>query len=458
MAALWYAAITTYYNTPPVVFDIPNQNINEGADFSPIHLDDYVTDVEDPDENITWSYNQLGTSYLNISINQNRIATITPKDSNWSGSQSVVFKATDRGVNGGFQKSDSDTVTFTISPVNDPPVITSQRTLLLNDPSTFRLTVLPGDNYSVNGLTVTPSQDYDGILAVSVAVSDASDQGPVFSAQLTVTPVNDPPEFNGQASIQFDEDTQYTVNLSELSVYDPDNSVSELKLVMQSGNNYSIIGDQIIPKKDYNGTLHIPSFIEDPQHATTSVFDLIVTVNPVNDPPVIISEPELIAVEKSLYLYNIIATDVDDLDLIYNTEAPEWLTFFSNSKLLAGTPKHTDTGFNHVVIRISDGKDTTVQSYYIQVDALSDVTEQIFSGDIVYPNPARDYIIIENDENLTCNTFELYAITGKQVCREKIEPGEHYIYFDIHHLTDGIYFFRLSGNSRSVTGKLLIQN
>ena len=93
-----------------------------------------------------------------------------------------------------------------------PPVITTQKTLSMNednnivlklsdftvfdpdsDPSTFQLVVLPGTNYTVNGTTVTPASNYFGNLIVNVAVRDASLQGVSYPAVIAVNPVNDPP-------------------------------------------------------------------------------------------------------------------------------------------------------------------------------------------------------------------------------------------------------------------------
>lgn len=125
MAGLWFTSITANYNTPPFIQNIPDQSFAEGGSSTALSLDNYVEDTEDEDDQITWSAVQQGTSNLNITINANRQVSATPKDMNWSGSQTVVFTATDLGRNGKYIKSDRDTVIFTVNPVNDVPVITS---------------------------------------------------------------------------------------------------------------------------------------------------------------------------------------------------------------------------------------------------------------------------------------------------------------------------------------------
>jgi len=100
-------------NTAPVVSDIPDQTIAEGASFTTINLDDYVTDSEDPDSAISWSYSD--NSELTIDIT-NRIATITTPNENWNGEETITFTATDTGG-----LTDSDAATFNVTAVNDPP-------------------------------------------------------------------------------------------------------------------------------------------------------------------------------------------------------------------------------------------------------------------------------------------------------------------------------------------------
>ena len=65
----------TAVNDGPFVADIPDQTIAEGASFATINLDDYVTDVDNLDDEISWGYS--GNTSLTVSIDLNRVATIT---------------------------------------------------------------------------------------------------------------------------------------------------------------------------------------------------------------------------------------------------------------------------------------------------------------------------------------------------------------------------------------------
>ncbi len=104
------ADVTLFSDNAPIVSDIPDQAINESETFKTINLDDYVTDVEDPDEDINWTYS--GNASLIVSINDSRVATIfTPYDS-WNGSETITFTAKDTD---GF--TGSDDVSFTVQSV-----------------------------------------------------------------------------------------------------------------------------------------------------------------------------------------------------------------------------------------------------------------------------------------------------------------------------------------------------
>ena len=97
--------------------------------------------------------------------------------------------------------------------INDAPVITGQNTItidedepitlavshfMVDDPDNsmgqLTLTVLAGNDYSINGTRVTPDANFYGILTVPVIVRDPETESNVFNATITVNSVNDPPE------------------------------------------------------------------------------------------------------------------------------------------------------------------------------------------------------------------------------------------------------------------------
>ena len=105
----------TAFNDTPVVSDIPNQTVEENVSFAAINLDNYVNDPDNHDSTISWTYR--GQVHLSVLIT-NRVATVAVPDPEWSGSETIWFKACDPGG-----LCDSNPATFTVLSVNDAPVV-----------------------------------------------------------------------------------------------------------------------------------------------------------------------------------------------------------------------------------------------------------------------------------------------------------------------------------------------
>jgi hypothetical protein len=119
-------------NTAPVVDDIPDQTIAEGATFATIALNDYVADVETPDADIVWTY--TGNTDLTVSI-VSQVATITIPDVDWNGNETITFTATDDDATDPL--FDSDAATFTVTAVNDVPVVSDIPNQTIDEGNTF---------------------------------------------------------------------------------------------------------------------------------------------------------------------------------------------------------------------------------------------------------------------------------------------------------------------------------
>ncbi len=92
---LQFNVTITLVNDAPVVTNIPNQTIAEGAAFTTITLDNYVSDADNTDVEIAWTYS--GTALLTVNI-VGRVATITAPSADWNGTETITFRATDPGT------------------------------------------------------------------------------------------------------------------------------------------------------------------------------------------------------------------------------------------------------------------------------------------------------------------------------------------------------------------------
>jgi hypothetical protein len=192
----------TGVNDPPVISGlIPDQTIMEGENFIPINLDDYVSDPDNPDDEIVWTTS--GDDSLILSINANRIANITVPNPDWNGADTIIFIASDPGG-----LSVSDTAIFKVTGVNDPPVITSDPDtivshgsyysyqVVVSDPDlkygdvlTFTFLIAPGFlniNNNIGLISGMIPQDTIGIFPVTVEVKDISNTSDTQQYNLSV--------------------------------------------------------------------------------------------------------------------------------------------------------------------------------------------------------------------------------------------------------------------------------
>jgi hypothetical protein len=200
-------------NDPPVVSAIPDQTIDEGQLFNQIILDNYVHDPDNSPQDMQWTAS--GNNKLQVTINSERIATITAPDSNWYGSEQIIFTARDPGG-----LSDRDSAVFTVRAVNDPPLISTIPGQEISEGGHF--TEIHLDNFvqdaddADEALTWSASGNVqlevtiDANRVARISVTDAEWNGSeniIFTVQdpeglsdkdtalFTVLAVNDPPRF-----------------------------------------------------------------------------------------------------------------------------------------------------------------------------------------------------------------------------------------------------------------------
>ena len=280
----------------PIIRPIPDQTSNK--DFTPIILDDYVSDANHAASEITWTAS--GQENLLVNIDANRVATITIKTSGWTGNESILFTATDpEGLH------DTDTAIFTvISEENPPPVLENipDQTILegesfgdidldqyISDQSTTRnlRSTHPEITWQVTGQAEldisitnrvakikTPDENWNGAETVQFTAMDSDGLTSSDLVVLTVLPVNDCPDFDIQE--------QLTVNNSDgnITISDwataispgPDESDQEVEFIVAPNNDdlFQLLPElsddghlTFTPKPGMTGTAKIAVFMSD---------------------------------------------------------------------------------------------------------------------------------------------------------------------------------------------------
>lgn len=323
--------------------------------------------VSDPDHSFPAEFTLTVMAGENYTISGN---TITPA-AGFSGTLTVQVTVND-------PVESSDPYALKVSVIaNSPPVITGQTTLGTNEevplaiglsnvvvsdpddayPQDFTLRLLPGDNYTLEGNTVSPAVNFHGTLRVPVVVNDGSNDSAPFDLEVTVHNVNDAPVITGQAPLSAPENEMIALELAHLAVADPDNVYpAGFSLSVLAGTNYSVSGNVITPVSGFNGALTVEVFVNDGT-ANSNIYPLQITVAPVNDPPVITGQRALEMAEGtsvSLSLQDLTVSDPDNTypdDFSLAIQPGADYTFSGNTV----TPSPDFAGALTVHVAVSDG-------------------------------------------------------------------------------------------------------
>jgi large repetitive protein len=322
--------------------------------------------------------------------------TITP-NTNVTGNIVVRVSVSDGALN-----SNIYNLQVTVNPINDPPVITGQSTLtILEDtPMTFLLSHLtivdpdnssgftfvlaPGSNYSVSlGNLITPAAHFNGTLSIPVTVSDGTNASAPYNLQIQVTPVNDKPQITGQTPISIAEVQPVTLDLSQLTVFDPDNNFpADFVLTISTGPNYSAVGNVVTPVVNFSGTLLVRIKVSDGS-LESDYYDFQILVNSTNDPPVITGQRPLNTEENEPLQIQFVDLTVSDPDNTYPTGftltiLPGTTYTFSGTTV---TPNPNISGLIDVRVKVNDGSVDSAP-YLLKIDVNSVNDAPVITGQL----------------------------------------------------------------------------
>ncbi len=312
-----------WVNDTPVVTDIPDQTIAEGSTFTTITLDNFVSDADNTDAQMTWTYS--GNSALTVSIDAGRIATITIPNADWNGAETITFTATDPGL-----LNSSNPATFTVTAVNDAPVVTDILDQTIAEGGTFTTITLDDfvsdiDNtdaqmtWTFSGNTqlavsivnriatiTTPNADWNGAETITFTATDPGFLNSSDPASFTVTAVNDAPVVTDIPDQAIAEGSTFTTITLDNFVSDADNTDAQM-IWTYSGNTelaVSIDAGRIatitIPNADWNGAETITFTATDPGSLSGSDPALF-TVTAVNNAPVVTDIPDQTITEPASF-------------------------------------------------------------------------------------------------------------------------------------------------------------
>jgi gliding motility-associated-like protein len=244
-------------NDPPI---IKGQNTVSTDQGEPITISASHLIIEDVDNKYPddFKVNILSSSTSDYSISGN---VVTPS-ATYEGTINIEVNVSD-----GALVSNNATVSISVHRKNNPPTITGQVPITINEdesltlqfnqlivsdlddsyPTGFSMIISPGNNYSVNGTTITPAANFSGLLVVNVVVSDGKKDSNSFPLNITIRSINDLPTL-----VELETDPLFykigegEENLTEsAAVFDPDNDTIVSAIVRIQRERYQIASDEL---------------------------------------------------------------------------------------------------------------------------------------------------------------------------------------------------------------------
>ncbi len=279
-----------------------------------------------------------------------------------------------------------------------------------------------------------------------------------YTYQLVVAPVNDAPVITAQIALSTDEDVAITLQKVDFTITDVDNPASDITLSVKPGAHYTANGLVVTPEANYNGQLTVIVVASD-LSLSSADFAATITVNPVNDPPVVTStNPDLVAHVGDLYAYVFTAEDADANTTLTKSaiQIPGWLAFSASTGVLTGTPAYTDDGQTLIILRVSDGIVNVDYNFIIDVQSASGLNDLESAGIRIYPVPAKEFLTIQFERLAEETQLEVIS-TGGQTIKQVTIPANQTTYeLDLNGVNNGTYLLHLKNSTLNNIGRFVV--
>lgn len=275
-----------------------------------------------------------------------------------------------------------------------------------------------------------------------------------------VTAVNDPPVFTIPGNVLRDEDFpvfDYTITASTPFGEDDANysltpaTADFVDITVSSG------ALRISPKANGFGVEDFTLTANDGEHSYSQTFSL--TVNPVNDAPVISIVPYAALFAGDSKRIEISVSDVENDPLSVTAYASNQVVTM-NVVALSENEYALDLfgakeGSTTITVRASDQKAAATDEIDVEVKIITSVGEG--AGDLnveAYPNPAQDFIVLDGSD-LDNASAVLYSSTGEKLSSHML-IGSH-PQLNISALKAGVYFLRIERGHQLLTYRIIKQ-
>ncbi|AWB66998.1 hypothetical protein C2869_11365 [Saccharobesus litoralis] len=372
-------------DAPTIVADGLVTSVNEDSlyDFTPT-----ANDV-DLGDSLTFAADNL-PSWLTFDSSSGRISGIPTNEDvgTYTNIKLSVMDSSDTQVS-------LDAFSITVINTNDTPNISGLPSAVVNEDSVYQFIPQVSDvdvgdsftfsifnkpvwadfNEATGELKGTPENQHVGNYSdIQIEVIDSGNAKAILNAfAIEVINVNDAPVITAIPQTSVSQDSPYFYALNAID--DDANTVLTYSVgTLPSWLTFDADKGQITgtPTNDDTGKHPIQLFVSDGIVTVEKSFEL--SVDNVNDAPVVVSSQVTSVNEDEVYAYPFVATDPDGDPITVTIEQlPTWLNHDVTTNVISGTPSNDEVGDHQIQIKVSDGVLSVTESFVVTVNNVNDL-------------------------------------------------------------------------------------
>lgn len=426
--------LTIFYNEPPTISGVPDQNGTEDISWQ-LDVFSYVNDSDNGTANLT-----ISTNSAYVSVNGFNLTFLYP---NGITSDKVNITVSD-GWLSAFQE-----INVSISPVNDAPVIQEipNQTVFEDIKLIFSLENYVYDidsdelNVSTNSENVSVNME-NGTLeflynlpienVTIILYVDDGEYNVSTTINITIISMNDAPIISNIPNLNLTEDIAYTLDLTSY-ISDEDNATSQL--IISVNSSYASLNETNLTFLYPNGITYEIVRLNVSDNISSSYQDININITPINDAPIILSIPQQ-------YGYPEEEWSLDLTPYIYDEDNPIdelTISIISDNASLNGTIitffYENGTAYDNITLNVSDGEyDTTsiIKVRIIYAPNITGVPNLNLTEDIAYildlsqyitdyDSSSSELIVSTNSSYISVNGLNLtFLYTSSTLSYEKV--------------------------------------
>ncbi len=392
--SLW--RVTWEGDPPKFIKPIPSSTLDEDVDRTGVidlrqYFEDRFTDRDNLTFSIPWVTDAM---HVQPVVDGHWLGFELPtKD--WYGVEYYKVRASD-----GVLSVDSAQATVVVNPIDDPPLVrpTGRVDMFEDEEHVFNITPFLedvdtpvgslkvralSDHATVDGQFIHLNYDAGGTDRVELEISDYNNHIQYF-LDVQIQEVNDPPVFDTIDQVAIYEDTVRTLDLSEY-VSDEDDPIEELMFDLVDGDRYiSLEGHTItLLYNDTGGDFEYIIVVSDEKNSVNQ--SLKVSVQAVNDPPIIVSVGDMTPVDGRVTWSMTEGNTSDLLIEVYDEESRNFqytlVTDLEGAAMVGRTLRIvTDVGqigLYNLQVSVSDGKAAALVRITVSVTNRNDPVQDV---------------------------------------------------------------------------------